>query len=125
MALGTTSGTTSEVGSGPRTSHDGADQWTLEGEGQKGYFNYAQLNTNADNFFDAQNFQFFTDINTDVDQNAHILGRWTRDFADDSQIQAFAYYDYNNLTTTGDSRISNVGKLDVEFQTPLPLGFGQ
>lgn len=96
--------------------HDGADQWTLEGEGQKGYFNYAQLNTAADNFFDAQNFQFFTDINTDVEQNAHILGRWTRDFEDDSQIQAFAYYDYNNLTTTGDSRISNVGQLDVEFQ---------
>jgi len=96
--------------------HSGQDQWTLEAEGQKGYFNYAQLSTAADPFFDANNFVPFNDINTDVDENGHILGRWTRDFSDDSQIQAMAYYDYNNLTTTGDSRISNIGQLDVEFQ---------
>lgn len=96
--------------------HQDTDQWTLEGDVQKGFFNYAQLSTGSDPFFDPNNFVPFTDINTDVDQHAYLLGKWTRDFADDSQIQALAYYDYDNLTTTGDARISNVGQLDVEFQ---------
>src|SRR5208282_4598316 len=62
------------------------------------------------------------DLYTDIDQNAHILGRWTRDFKDDSQIQVLAYYDYNNLTTANDARITNVGQADVEFQHRFHLG---
>lgn len=96
--------------------HKDNDQITLEAEGQKGYFNYAELSTNNVEFFNPSTFQPFSDINTDVDQNAHILARWTRDYADDSQIQAFGYYDYNNLATTGDGRIENMGQVDLEFQ---------
>ena len=96
--------------------HPGRDHWTFEGEGQKGDFNYARLTTNVTPFFDPANFTSGNDLNTNIDQNAHLLGRWSRDFEDDSQIQALAYYDFRNLTTTNDSRATNVGQADVEFQ---------
>jgi iron complex outermembrane receptor protein len=97
--------------------HADQDQLTLEGEAQKGYYNYARLPMNANfNFFNPYTFSTADDINTDIDQNAHVLLRWTRDFKDDSQIQVMGYYDYNNLTTVNDARITNVGQADIEFQ---------
>ncbi len=96
--------------------HADADQFTFEGEAQKGYTNYAQLSTASDPFFNPSNFMSFTDINTNIDQHAYLLARWTRDFQDDSEIQALAYYDYDNLTTANDDRISNLGQANVEFQ---------
>ncbi len=102
--------------------HSEQDQLTLEAEAQNGHFNYARLTNNVTSVFDPNTFNQENDLNTDVDQNAHILGRWTRDFKDDSQIQVLAYYDYNNLTTANDDRITNVGQADLEFQHRFHLG---
>jgi iron complex outermembrane receptor protein len=98
------------------------DQMTLEAEAQSGHFNYARLTNNVTSVFDPSSFSQGNDLNADIDRNAHFLGRWTRDFKDDSQIQALAYYDYNNLTTANDSRITNVGQADLELQHRFHLG---
>ncbi len=96
--------------------HADQDNLTLEAEAQKGVFNYAQLTNNVTSVFDPNAFAQVNDLNADLDQNAHVLARWTRDFKDDSQIQVLAYYDYNNLTKANDMRITNVGQADLEFQ---------
>jgi len=95
---------------------------TLEAEAQSGHFDYERLTTSGFAVFNPDTLKSFSDINTDIDQNAHILGRWTRDFKDNSQIQVQAYYDYNNLTTALDSRITNLGQFDFEFQHRFNLG---
>ncbi len=102
--------------------HADQDQFTLEAEAQSGHFNYARLTNNVTSVFNPETFVQANDLNTDIDQNAHLLGRWTRDFKDDSQIQVLAYYDYNNLTTANDNRITNVGQADLEFQHRFHLG---
>jgi iron complex outermembrane receptor protein len=96
--------------------HADEDQVTLEAEGQRGYFNYARLTALGVNYFDPKSFSSGNDLNTDQDQNGHILARWTRDFNDDSQIQVQGYYDYNDLTKADDTRVTDVGQLDLQFQ---------
>ncbi len=102
--------------------HSDEDQLTLEGEIQKGYFNYARLTTSGIAYFDANTFATGNDLNTDIDQNEHFLARWTRDFKDDSQVQIQGYYDYNSLTKARDTRNNNVGQLDFEGQHRFHLG---
>ncbi len=102
--------------------HQNSDQWTFEAEGQQGHFDYTRLNTGASPIFDPITFANVNDINTDIDQNAHVLARWTKDFEDDSEIQAQGYYDYNNLTTSDDARITNEGQADLQFQHRFHLG---
>lgn len=103
--------------------HADLDTLTFEAEAQSGHFNYERINSNGFAIFDPRTLKAFSDINTNIDQNAHVLGRWTHDFKDNSQIQVLAYYDYNNLTTANDSRITNVGQADLEFQHRFNLGF--
>jgi len=102
--------------------HAGLDTFTFEGEAQSGHFNYERLNSNGFDIFNPETMRPFSDINTQIDQNAHLLGRWTHDFKDSSQIQILAYYDYHNLTTANDSRLTNVGQSDLEFQHRFQLG---
>lgn len=102
--------------------HADQDTLTLEAEAQSGHFNYERLNVNGFAIFNPQTLQAFSDINTNVDQNAHILGRWTRDFTDNSQIQLLTYYNYDNQTTTNDARLTNIGQFDIEFQHRFNLG---
>jgi iron complex outermembrane receptor protein len=98
------------------------DQVTLETELQKGYFNYARLTTAVDPWFDPKTFQNYNDLNTQVDQNAHLTLKWTRDFSDGSEVQAIGTYDYHNITDTNDTRIENWGQAEIQFQHRFPLG---
>ena len=102
--------------------HTEKDQVTLEAGAQKGYFQYARLTTAVDFFFEPDNFVTGNDLNTQVDQNAHLLLRWTRDFSDGSQIMALGTYEYHNLTTLNDDRVNNLGQAEVQFQHRFPLG---
>lgn len=101
--------------------HD-ADQVTLETELQKGFFDYARLTTAVDPWFDPKTFQNYNDLNTEIDQNAHLMAKWTRDFSDGSEIQAIGTYDYHNITNANDDRIENLGQAEVQFQHRFPLG---
>ena len=96
--------------------HADQDLFTLEGGAQKGYFDYHRVNNSNSPMVDPYTLVSADDINTQVSQNAHLLGKWTRGFQDNSEIQALAYYDYTNLTTLNDARISNSGTAEVEFQ---------
>ncbi len=102
--------------------HQDSDQWTFEGAAEQGHFDYTRLNTTASPIFDPITFTNVNDINTDIDQNAHLLAGWTKDFNDDSEIQAQGYYDFNHLTTSNDDRLSDVGQADLQFQHRFHLG---
>ncbi|HVZ80246.1 MAG TPA: TonB-dependent receptor [bacterium] len=98
------------------------DQVTWESEFQKGHFDYARLTTAVDSLFDPTTFQDINDLNTEIDQNAHLLLRWTRDYSDGSELQTLATYDYHNLTYTNDPRVENLGQFELQFQHRFLLG---
>lgn len=96
--------------------HTTQDTLTLMAEAQSSFNGYERLNTNGFAVFNPRTFTAFSDINTNIDRNAHILGRWIHDFKDHSQIQVQAYYDHNDRTTANDSRNTSVGQADIEYQ---------
>lgn len=98
------------------------DQVTVETELQKGYFNYARLTTAVDPIFDPDTLTTGNDLNTEIDQNAHLMVRWTRDYPDGSEVQALGTYDYHNITNANDSRIEDLGQFELQFQHRFPLG---
>ncbi len=103
--------------------HRDQDQFTFEGEAQKGYFDYHRIQDGLNNP-EVNPFTLVSadDINTQINHNAHVLAKWTRSFQDNSELQLLGYYDYVNLTTANDNRITNTGTADVEFQHRFGLG---
>jgi len=102
--------------------HSGQDHLTLEGDVQKGWFNYARLTTDVTSFFDPKTFVYGNDLNTNIAFDVNLLARWTRDFEDGSQLQVLGYFDHRNLSTAKDDRSTNVNQLDLEFQHRFRLG---
>ena len=96
--------------------HRDQDQFIFEGGAQKGYFDYTRLNNSNSPSVNPFTLAVNDDFNTQINQNAHLLGQWKKSFEDNSEIQVLAYYDYVNLTTANDSRITNTGVADLEFQ---------
>lgn len=96
--------------------HGDQDQFTFEGGAQKGYFDFTRLNDSNSPSVNPFTFEVRDEINTQVNQNAHLLGQWKKSFEDSSELQILAYYDYVNLTYLNDNRINNTGTADLEFQ---------
>ena len=98
------------------------DHFTFEGGAQKGYFNYTRINDSNSPHLNPFTLVMDEDFNTQINQNAHLLGQWKRTFEDNSELQVLAYYDYINITTANDSRIVNTGTADLEFQHRFTFG---
>lgn len=116
-----------DIRAGFRTDlHADENTLTFEAEAEKGYFDYANIGTGTFPVFNPTLVSTaplgVNDVNTNVDQNLHLLGQWTRDFKDDSQIQLLAYYDYNNQATVSNGQIVNIGQINAEFQHRFHLG---
>jgi iron complex outermembrane recepter protein len=90
------------------------DRLTLEGE-----YYQATLHENADIVSPAP--PFWQSVNlTDHDDGGNVLGRWTRDLSDTSQLSVQAYYDHFKEEEASASEIQDT--LDLDAQHRFALG---